>query len=261
MPRWSDRQATFGAALVERGGAVPAGLVGPDGKPSARRFAVYRNNVILGLANGLAEAYPVVRRLVGADFFRAMAAEFAASHPPAGPLMFDYGTGFAEFLEGFEPVAGLPYLADVARLERAWLEAYHAAEEPPIGPEALQALGPEVLEAVRLKLHGTVRIVVSDFPVVAIWQANVGEAEPGTIDLGSGGETALIARPGPDVELRRLPAGAAEFLLALAAGHGLGAAAELALRADPGFDIAAGLGELFRLGLVAGFEPGAATRG
>lgn len=250
--RWSDRQAAFGTALLARG-EMPAGLVGPDGQPSARRFAVYRNNVILGLANGLGEAFPVVKRLVGEAFFRAMAAEFAAACPPAGPLMFAYGAGFAEFVETFPPAAGLPYLGDVARLERAWTEAYHAAEEAPIGPEALQALGPTELGSVRLRLHGSVRLITSDFPVVAIWQANVAQAEPGPIDLAQGGETALIARPGAEVELRRLPSGAAAFLLALQAGQGLALAAETALAADPGFDVAGGVGELFALGLVTGF--------
>lgn len=256
MTSWSERQAGFGEALLERGGALPEGLVGPDGMPSPRRFAVYRNNVILGLASGLAEAYPVVCRLVGEAFFRAMAADYAAGHPPSGPLMFTYGEGFPGFIEGFPPAAGLPYLADVARLERAWLEAYHAAEDPCIGPEALQALAPERLEAVRLRLHGSVRIVTSDFPVVTIWQAHMAEGVPPGIDLGPGGETALISRPGAEVQLRQMPAGAAEFLLSLVAGHGLGAAAEAALAADPGFDVARGVGELFALGLVTDFVPG-----
>lgn len=259
MRRWSERQREFGAALLDRGGPMPAGLVGPDGRPSPRRFAVYRNNVVLGLANGLGEAYPVVRRLVGEAFFRAMAAEFAASTPPRGPLMFAYGAGFAEFLEGFPPVAELAYLADVARLERAWAEAYHAAEERPMGPEVLQALGPAEIGALRLRLHGSLRLVVSDFPVATIWQANMEQGEPGPIDLAQGGETALIARPGAEVELRRLSPGAAAFTLALQAGQGLGAAAEASLASQPGFDIAGGVAELFALGLVTGFELGSAA--
>lgn len=259
MPHWFERQAGFGAALLDRAGAVPAGLVGPDGKPSARRFSVYRNNVILGLANGLGEAYPVVRRLVGETFFRAMAAEFAAANPPAGPMMFAYGAGFAEFIEGFPPVAELPYLADVARLERAWTEAYHAAEDTPVGPAALQAFGAAEIGSVRLALHGSLRIVASDFPIVTIWQANVAETEPGPIDLAQGGETALIARPGAEVEMRRLGPGAAAFLIAVAGGRGLAAAAECGLVAETGFDVAGGVGELFSMGLVTGFSLGAAA--
>ncbi len=250
--RWSERQAQFGAALLDRGGAVPAGLVGPDGLPSAKRFAVYRNNVILGLANGLGEAYPVVKRLVGADFFRAMAAEFAADAPPAGPLMFDYGADFPAFLEGFPPVAELPYLADLARLERAWVEAYHAAEEAPLDPASRQDLAGRDPSGLRLRLHGSLRFVRSDFPVVTIWQAHLPLSEPGPIDLAGGGEAALIARPGAEVALRRLDPALAAFLVALRADQPLGAAAEAALAADPGADIAAAVAGLFAMGLVTG---------
>lgn len=252
MPPWSDRQQAFGTAVLMRDGGMPAGLVGPDGLPSPRRFAVYRNNVLAGLANGLGEAYPVVRRLVGEEFFRAMAVEFAAASPPRGPLMYDYGGGFAEFIDRFPPAAAVPYLADVARLERAWAEAYHAAEERSIDARTLQAIGAEEITAARLVLHGSLRVVVSDFPIVSIWQANMGEGEPGATALAQQGETALIARPSTEVELRRLAAGPAQFVLALANGCALGVAVERALTTDPRFDISSGLGDLFAMGLVAG---------
>ncbi len=105
----------------------PAGLVGPDGEPSSRRFAVYRNNVVAGLIAGAAvTAFPAVHRIVGADFFLAMARAYVAEEPPGSPIMLDYGAGFPDFIGRFEPAMTLPYLADVARIERAWSEAYHA---------------------------------------------------------------------------------------------------------------------------------------
>lgn len=228
---------------------MPEGLVGPDRLPSARRFAVYRNNVLMGLANGLGEAFPVVKRLVGDAFFRAMAAEFAATHPPGGPMLFAWGAAFPGFLEVFPPVAELPYLPDVARLERAWTEAYHAADETPVGPEAVQAEGADLGE-VRLRLIGSTRVVTSDFPIVAIWQANQEGATE--TELPAAGETALIARPGADGGLWSLSSGIAAFTLALLAGRPLGAAAETGLTAEPGFDVAGAIGGLFGLGLVAG---------
>lgn len=256
MPSWTDRHAGFGAAALQPGGDVPAGLVDPDGKPSPRRFAVYRNNVLTGLANGLAEAYPVVRRLVGEAFFHAMALEFAANHPPTGPLMFDYGAAFPAFLTRFEPVQSLFYLPDVARLERAWLEAYHAADEDPVGADALSSAGAVDLGGMRLGLHGSLRLVRSAFPVVSIWQANSGAAEGA--EIPDRPETALIARPGAEVTLRPLPHGAAAWIGALQAGQTLAEAADAALAADPQFDIAEGLAGLFRLGLVTGFRRAAA---
>ena len=79
-----------------------------------RRFAVYRNNVQHGLSVALATRFPVIERLVGADFFAATARVFAAQHPPETPVLQDWGEAFPTFLAGFEPAAELPYLADVA---------------------------------------------------------------------------------------------------------------------------------------------------
>lgn len=256
MPFWPDRHAAFGTAALQPDGAIPPGLVDPEGHPSPRRFAVYRNNVLTGLANGLAEAYPVVQRLVGEAFFHAMAVEFAASYPPTGPLMFDYGAAFPDFLTEFPPVQSLFYLPDVARLERAWLDAYHAADEDPVGAEALASAGSLDLGGIRLRLQGSLCLVRSAYPIVSIWQANSGGAI--RADIPDQSETALIARPAAEVTLRPLPDGTAAWIGALQDGQPLAQAAEAALAADPQFDITEGLAGLFRLGLVTGISAGAA---
>lgn len=43
----------FAAALLDPKRAVPPNLVGPDGEPTTKRFAVYRNNVMVGLVEAL----------------------------------------------------------------------------------------------------------------------------------------------------------------------------------------------------------------
>ena len=80
--------------------------------------------------------YPVTRRLVGDDFFRAMARAFVAAQKPRSPVLIHYGADFPAFVEAFEPAREIPYLTDVARLENAWVEAYHAAEAPALALEA-----------------------------------------------------------------------------------------------------------------------------
>ncbi len=80
-----------------------------------------------------APAIPSIERLVGEDFFKGAASLFigaSSSHPR--PVLIEYGEAFPAFLESFEPARGLPYLADVARLE--WLRhaAYHAADRVPL---------------------------------------------------------------------------------------------------------------------------------
>src|SRR6516162_1676629 len=136
MQSLAERQRSFAAALLDPALPAPAGLVGPDGKPSSRRFAVYRNNVIVGLTQILKDAYPAVHRIVGSEFFHALARAYIVGDLPRSPMLFDYGAGLPDFIGRFEAASVLPYLADVARIERAWSEAYHSAEAPPIGPSA-----------------------------------------------------------------------------------------------------------------------------
>lgn len=248
-----EDQAAFARALLDPAHAVPPGLVGPDGQPSTTRFNVYRNNVVAGLIGTLADAYPAVARIVGDEFFAAMARIYLSTHPPASPVMLDYGEGFARFLDTFEPaVRPLPYLPDVARLERAWLEAYHAAEARALSAGALAALGAGNLTALRLRLHPSLRVVRSAFPVLTLWQTNIPGGIPTWVDLEAGGEDVLLIRPGADVELRSLPPGGGAFVEALARGACALEAMGLATEVDGRFDLAAPLAALVDAGAFIG---------
>lgn len=250
------RQRDFAAAILDPAREVPPGLVDPDGDPSPRRFAVYRNNVVVGLTQALSAAYPVVQRLLGEAFFAAMARIFVAHEPPRSPVMLDYGEGFARFLAAFEPAAGLAYLPDVARLERAWLEAYHAAEAHPLAPEVLAALPPDIAPRLVLGLHPSLRLVRSAFPVVSIWRLNVDDDAPSSLDPDAGPEDALILRPAGEVEVRALPPGAAFFIAALSEGRPLQGSTVAALAEDPRFDLADTLAGLLAAGAVTGWSVG-----
>jgi len=153
----------FGDALLRPNAPCPAGLKTWNGSDPAQRFAVYRNNVIVSLVDALADSYPVVQALVGEDFFRAMAAEFARGNPPRSPVLAWYGAGFADFVADFPPAAGLPYLADVARLEWLRVEAWHAADADPLPlAEVGACLADEAaLPALRLTLHPALRLLRS----------------------------------------------------------------------------------------------------
>jgi hypothetical protein len=211
------------------------------------RFAVHRNNVVAGLIGALAETYPAVERLVGPDFFRAAAGVFLRAHPPASPVLLRWGGAFGDWLERFPPAARLPWLADVARLEWARAEAFHAADAAPLSIAALAAVPADWLDGVRLTLHPSLRLVPSRFPVASLW-ADVTGPRTGGVDLGRA-ETALVARPFDGVEVSTPGPAAAAFLSALAAGRPLGgAAAEGAAHA--GFDLAAQIAALFAAGLV-----------
>ncbi len=130
----------FADSLLAEQPACPPGLTAWNQSDPGRRFAVYRNNVMVSLIDALADTYPVTQALVGEEFFRAMAGVFARSRPPRSPVMAHYGEGFAGFIEDFQPAAGLPYLADVARLELLRVQAYHAADAAAVPAEEIALL-------------------------------------------------------------------------------------------------------------------------
>lgn len=251
-----DFRPDFAAGLLDASRALPAGLAARHAADQ-RRFAVYRNNVAVGLVDALAAAYPVTEKLVGTEFFRAAARLFALDNPPASPVMLDYGDGFAEFLETFPPAAALPFLADVARIERAALECWHAADAGPLAIAALAELAPEALADCRLVVHPAARVVRSRFSAATIWRANAGPGEPGRIDA-SVAEDVLVARPDMDVAVHLLPAGAAVLFLALGNRATLAEAAGAALGEADDVDFEVALAALFAAGAVIAIEHGRA---
>ena len=233
--RFDATTDAFAAALTDPARPAPSQTQGREGRPDARRFAVYRNNVAVGLIASLEMRYPVTRRVVGDDFFRAMARAFVATNKPSSPVLILYGAQFPAFLGTFEPAREIAYLSDVARLENAWVESYHSADATPMELSELAAIDPKRLAEVRFEFHPAVRLLRFAHPAASIWAAHQGPGEPRALECWRP-EEALIARPHADVGVRILPPGGHDFAAALLAGAPLGeAVAQLAAEGtDPG---------------------------
>jgi hypothetical protein len=167
-------EPSFAAALLDPGLPVPLGVVSDNAPSLSRRFAVHRNNVVAGLVEALEARFPAVEKIVGKEFFVAMALAFIQKRPPRSPLLAAYGDEFAEFIGAFEPAHELPYLVDVARIEAARTRAYHAADAAPLGASELAQLDAKTLSGLRVDLHPSLEIVRSAHPVVTIWAMNSG---------------------------------------------------------------------------------------
>jgi hypothetical protein len=214
------------------------GLV-PDGRLAASRLLqVYRNNFRTSLSEALEAVYPVMQRLVGPDFFCYLADRYLRNHPPVHGDLAQFGGRMAAFVEGFQPAASLPYLADIARLEWACHEVFHAPGNVPVDLDALSRMPADDLPGLRFRLGPACRLVASDFPVYHIWQSNQAEVdEPAAIDLDSGSETVLVVRPQWRVRLWALQPPAARLLTLLGQGQSLDEAVDQVLMLDRTFDL------------------------
>jgi hypothetical protein len=251
MTMFAHVQDSFAAALLDPALPVPPALTAHSGGIPGKRFAVYRNNVVVSLIEALRARFPAIEKIVGEEFFAAMARAFVSEHPPRAKILSEYGDDLPGFIARFAPAAHLRYLPAVARLEAARTQAYHAADAEPLPHAALAQFDAKRLFALTFATHPSMRIVRSRHPIVTIWAMNSGELELGPIDEAEC-EDALIIRPHFDVQVRRLPAGGAVFLQSLTDGLPLGEAAQYAADSEPGFELVANLAGLIDSGALAG---------
>jgi len=227
---------TFHTALLEPDQALPSGLTSWNRAGCERRFAVYRNNVVTSLIDVLAGNFPVVQQLVGETFFRAMGREFVTQHPPEMPVMALYGRHFADFIAAFPPAAAVPCLADMARLEYAIQTSRHSADTAPVPVNRLARLVEDqaALSHTGVRLAPAVQLLASDFAIASLWHAHQGDspADLSRIRLDQP-EVLMLSRPGLEVELHMIDAGAAEFIHNLSQSAPLAEAAATTRPFDP----------------------------
>lgn len=232
MPAHPDLVRGFASGLAS--GTLPSGLTAQAPEETARRFAVYRNNVAVSLASALSARFPVIERLVGAAFFAGMGQIYLVQHRPKSPVLHEWGESFPRFLADFPPLAAYPYMADVARIELARGRAYHAADAAPIAAPDLIAAAADPGSA-RLGLHPSVQVLRLATSAVSIWAAN--QPGAGVMTLPQGPEIALILRdPAFDVPVTLLAPGDAALITALQQGLTLLQAAQAAAEAQPQHD-------------------------
>jgi hypothetical protein len=218
-------------------------------------FAVYRNTVTKGCIDALQANYPAVAALVGEEWFRDAAAVFAREEPPSHPTLLDYGAGFADFLADFAPAAEMPYLADVARLDRLWTEAHVAAAADTLDPAALALLDIHEMPRLTLRPHPAARWRWFDgMPVFTIWSGNRAGAFDGAA-LDWRGEGVLLSRPAGEVLHVPLGAAGAAMLDACARGDSVHDAVLAALDADASVDVAQLIRQLLDAAAFSALQP------
>jgi hypothetical protein len=244
----NEQQMAFSEAIWHEE-AVPDIGVAPAG-----RFAIYRNNVFAGISAVVAARYPVVRRLLGDECFRACSLRFASETPPNSPILGEYGGSFVIFLGNLPELAALPYLADVARMEWACHEALHGADATVLTPEALEGIEPDRVADLVFRAHPTVRVLRSAYPVHSIWRTNMFDAQTRPIAADATGEAVLISRVNDEVSVVSLTSSSVLFADALFGGAALGDAAVAAMEVDAAFALAPLLATLLRVNAFTAYE-------
>ena len=211
------------------------------------------------LIDALVATFPIVQQLVGNPFFQAAARRYVREAPPAHPCLFEYGGDFPAFLDRLPEARSLAYLGDVARLEWAINEAWHAPDAPAV-PAVDEGAAARLIAArfsdLGLRLHPSCRLIASPFPVDRIWRVHQKAcSERETVDLDAGGVRLLVHRREDEVGWIDLPPADFAFLDSLIMSGSLHAALTFARSVDNGFDPTAIIAALIEGGLVSSISP------
>lgn len=235
----AEFQFTLAADLLD-GGMRTARLLPGDPAIVREALRVHRNTVMTGLANALRITYPTVAWLTGEDFFDQVALEFSGKYPPKGACLSDYGSGFAEFLEDYDPARGLPYLADVARFDLAIERCAHAGFITP----ALLNLDHDTA----IELDGSLVTLTVEYPVDRLRDAHDDNDDSSLelLDMSPRARHFAVWRGEGGAAVKLLTAPATSFLGAVLRGESPQAALAAALlHADPHEALSAIQAEIF----------------
>ncbi len=221
-----------------------------------RGLSAYQGSVVGKLSRALEDIYPVCCRLVGAQFFTAMARQYIRRHPSQSPDLGDYGEQLPTFLAQFEPTASLPYLPDVARLEWHWHRIFNSADQPGLDLVALGQVPPGRWPELVLQLPDNSVLMTSPYPVHRIWQVNQADtSSTGTIDLNEGGVNLFLWRDQYETRIDLPNAAEWQLLQAFASGAPFGEICAQ-LEHNDGIDVTALLPIWVQRGWITGFTLG-----
>jgi len=235
----ADADAVFGGA---------PGMIAP-------RLAVYRGNVFANARKALAAVYPIIEKLVGAEFFDGLAREYMRHSPSREGDLNEYGVAFAAFLHDFPHVGDLPYLSDVARLEWAIHRAHYAGDAQALDPNRLASVAAEAQGRLRWRLHPACTVLESRWPLARIWDVHRDDyvGEPG-VSFETMMHRCMVYRPAWRVMVGELDVGAYAFLLAVQEGAMLEQSVERALATDASFDLGAAIAAWIDACVIVDFD-------
>jgi hypothetical protein len=246
-----DLQTRFADCLFGEAAERVTPWIRSQGIDPVARIGIYRNNLQQGFLKTLALEFPVIQRLVGAEYFRQLALSFLARNPSGCGDLHHIGRPFPAFLGQRFVGSCYRYFAEVAALEWAWQECLVAEECPSLDPQALRDVPPGAYATLRFRLHPAARLLRSDFPIVRIWEVNQdGYAGETLVDLDAGGDLVLVRRTARGSDIRRLSPGDFQLLTTLAKNQSLAEALEASLAREPRFDLGAALRRSFELGVL-----------
>jgi hypothetical protein len=246
-----DIQAAFAAHLSGHDQPELVAAIGGDAPTALQRLQLHRHHVTRSVGAALAATFPTVAAVVGQEFFALLARGFGVGTALEDPVLSRYGEHFPQFVAAAQAMHGLPYLADVARLDWALNVAFHAGLEPRLSAADLAGRPQDSLLSLSARLPAGSSLIESAYPLDLIWQASQPSSSVGKVDLAAGPTCLVVFRRSEDAAFAVLAPSEAAFIERLRRGDRLATAVRYVTQVEEDFDLAATLGRVLGLGLLA----------
>ncbi|MEQ5787938.1 putative DNA-binding domain-containing protein [Erythrobacter sp. NFXS35] len=149
--RWLEGGQSAMMQAIDHGPAyLPEGLFAGSPDRVLAGMTVHANTISHARLVALEETFPRTREHIGHDPFNAHSRLFIQQPGVTAAALAEIGGKFAAFLLEAGEGAGV---ADLARFEWCWLNAYHAADAAPLSLDALTGMAPKALLEHTLARH------------------------------------------------------------------------------------------------------------
>jgi len=212
-----DSVEAIAACDAEARASVEEMVVGDARLSAVDRLDVYAGMYFVRIHDVLAEELARTVAALGAEAFHGLVTDYLAACPPGHPSLREVGARLPDFLAGHARAAERPWLAELARLERARLEVFDGPDATPVTIAALSTVPPEQFGALRLRLIPSHRLLENRFAVSETWRAE----QPGDVPPRAEPETLIVWRRDVTVFHRAADADEARWLPRLARAGGV----------------------------------------
>lgn len=167
-----DDLATMQAALAElmrrsaslmgdpAAGAVATKIAAGNARLTpVEQVDIYREQFFLRHVDVLREDFRSIEHLLGDEAFEELSKVYLAAVPPTSYSLRDLGHGMARFVAEHEPWSSDPLVADLARTEWAFVEAFDAPDAPPLDVASIADVPEEAWPGARMVFHPAVQRV------------------------------------------------------------------------------------------------------
>jgi hypothetical protein len=161
---------------IARESTLPPGgldklIAGDDRMTAAERVEIYATGYFYRILEVLKEDFPATLAVVGADNFHNLVTGYLIDYPPTQPSIYFAGKSFAPFLATHPLRERWPFLSDLATLERATFESFHAADAPALDGDLMRTIPAVAWPALKLRTHPATRLMASAWRIDRLLRA------------------------------------------------------------------------------------------